>query len=112
MGCASPKTKDPYVKEMSFKEATSPLTSPDRLILVSPKGHSPNPFNNLKQEGIRVPDRARKGEKLLKETKRLWNWCGRVLEDFSRKPEAGTFLEPVDWEKLGLPQEAYGFGNY
>ena len=71
-------------------ETTSPVRSPFRV-------------NEHEQGGVELSVKVKKEERLRGETERLWKWCGSVLLEFSRKPEALRFLEPVDWVKLGIP---------
>ena len=40
---------------------------------------------------------------IQEEDVRLWNWCKKSLKEIRNKPEAKSFLEPVDWVKLKIP---------
>ena len=75
-----------------------------RSTVLSKRGTSPLPATEVKSRNPKSQGVSRGSEvNAQSEDSRVWDSCGRELEEIMRLPEAQCFLLPVDWVKLKLP---------
>ena len=96
--------KDSNVRTSGVIEKASPLSSQGKIEIGASNDTLYSSTNNLIEGCYKQCHVTQGKETVPKEEGSLLNWCRKILTEFSRKPAAVKFLEPVDWVRLGLPQ--------
>ena len=85
-------------------ETSSTQSAPNGPVEVVLNGNVSTSVNNLKLGNNSYLEGDTENVQIQhSKSERMWKWCGRAKMHISKRPEALTFLEPVDWVKLGLP---------